>query len=181
MTAVLAMTRAVAVLAMCGAAFSAWRAATASSDAHHTRTLTVIFSEQLAEIQRLQPQRQTALLASKPTESVSAALRAALATAGVGEASLRAVNPNSDEAVSSSDHSGPSYRRQNLTVSISPITARQLGQFLAAWRDAEPAWIVTRIDCSHSGVETDTNSTYDVRLMLATTYLVFTAIPKTTP
>jgi hypothetical protein len=181
MTAALVITRVVAVLAACGAGFSAWRAASASSDAHHARTQAVAFSQQLSEFQRLQPQRQTALLASKPTESVSASLRAALATAGVGEASLRAVNPGSDEAVPTSDPTGPSYRRQTITVSIAPITARQLGQFLAAWRDAEPAWIVTRIDCSHANGEADTNSTYEARLTLATTYLATATAPKPTP
>lgn len=181
MTAALVITRGVAVIAVCGAGFSVWRAASASSDATHARTQAVAFSQQLAEIQRLQPQRQTALLASKPTESMSASLRVALATAGVGEASLRAVNPGSDEAVPSNDPYGPSYRRQNITVSIAPITARQLGQFLAAWREAEPAWIVTRIDCSHANGETDSNSTYEARLTLATTYLASPAAPKPTP
>ncbi len=178
MTAALVMIRAVAVIAIAGAAFSAWRAASASSDANLARTQAKAFSQQLADVERLRPQRQTALLASKPTESVSTALRASLAAAGVGESSLRAVNPGSDEALPSNDPTSPAYRRQNITVSLTPITTRQLGQFFAAWRTAEPAWIVTRIDCTHAGGEADTNSTYDARLTLATTYL---ASPVTSP
>jgi hypothetical protein len=172
MSAALVMARAIAVLAVGGVAVSAWRAASASSDAHLARVQAAAFSQQLAEIERLRPQRQTALLASKPTESVSAALRASLATAGVGEASLRSVNPGSDEALAPNDPASPAYRRQTIAVALGPITVRQLGQFLAAWRTAEPAWIVTRLDCTHAGGKADPNSTYDARLTLATTYLV---------
>ena len=123
----------------------------------------------LAEIQRLKPQQQTALLASKPTESVSASVRTALAAAGLSDATLRSVTPGSDEAVQAPTEGGPSYRRQNVTITLAPVTSRQLGQFLAAWRTAEPAWVIARIDLTHTGP--DSESAYDARLMLSTTYL----------
>lgn len=170
-----------AVVAVIAAGVSAWRASSASSDAHLARVQAAAFSQQLAEIERLLPQRQTALLASKPTESMSTSVRAAMATAGVDEASLRAVTPGADEPVASGDTTGPTYRRQSVTLTLSPITTRQLGQFLAAWRNAEPAWVVTRIDCTHAGGEADTNSTYDARLTLATTYLSSAIASAPTP
>lgn len=174
----LPLLRIAAVVAGVGAALAAWRAVTANAAASVAQTQAASVAVRLAEIERLRPQRQTALLASKPTESVSVSVRAALATAGVGDASLRAVTPGSDENVPNPNGNGPSYRRQNVLINLSPITPAQLGQFLAAWRASEPAWIVTRIDCSHAAPENDPSSTYDARLTLTTTYLAESPTPK---
>lgn len=168
----LTLLRVLALVAGVGAAFAGWRSITATADADTARARATSVASRLAEIERLRPQQQTALLASKPTESVSTSVRAALASAGVGDGSLRAVTPGTDETVPNSGNSdAPAYRRQNITINLSPITPAQLGKFLAAWQAAEPAWIVTRIDCSHAAPESDPNSTYDARLTLTTTYL----------
>ena len=171
----LPVLRVTAVAALAWVGVAGWRASGASAEARTAREQAVSMASRLAEVQRLKPQQQTALLTSKPTESVSASVRTALASAGLGDTTLRAVTPGSDEAVQANAEGGPSYRRQNVTVSLAPLAPRQLGAFLAAWRAAEPAWIVTRIDLTHTGP--DTESAYDARLMLSTTYLA----PDSTP
>lgn len=164
--------RVLAAAAVTGACVAAWRANTASDAARVSSASAGSFADRLVEIQRLRPKPQTALLASKPTESVSTSVRAALAAAGVPEASLRSLNPGSDEAVvgePGTDGKEHAYHRQSVAVTVLPIASPQLGRFLAAWQAVEPAWVVTRIELSHQGLEAE--SAFEARLTLTTTYL----------
>ncbi|MEK6701642.1 MAG: hypothetical protein AABZ53_05220 [Planctomycetota bacterium] len=174
----LPMLRLAALVAILGACVAGWRSASASASARLARTQAEGVAERLMEIQRLRPQRQTALLASRPTESISASVRSALAAAGMGDSTLRAVSSGADEPVHPATDDGPVYHRQSVAVNLVQITPRQLGQFLAAWRASEPAWIVVRIDLTHQGSESD--SAYDARLSLATTYIASPASPPAT-
>ena len=178
MSTALSIARIAAVAAIAWAGSAAWRSASAQADAHNARAEAESLAGRLTEVQRLRPQQETALLASKPTESVSASLRAALAGGGVGDGVLRSVNPGTDEAVSSvPGDTGPGYRRQTIAVELAPVTTRQVGEFLRAWRASEPAWVVTRIDLNHQGPDTETN--YSARLTLSTTYLAPPPPPPT--
>ena len=170
MSPALALARVAAVVGVVWAASAAWRSASAQADARSARAQAESLAGRLAEVQRLRPQQETALLASKPTESVSASLRAALASGGIGDGVLRSVNPGTDEAVPTlPGDAGPAYRRQTIAVELAPVTTRQVWEFLRAWRASEPAWVVTRIDLGHQGPDTESN--YSARLTLSTTYL----------
>lgn len=168
----LAACRVLAVVAVTGACVAAWRANAATDEARVSREAAVSFADRLVQIERLRPKPQTALLSSKPTESVSASVRATLSAAGVPEASLRSLNPGSDEAVAGETGTNgdePAYRRQSVAITVSPIASPQLGRFLSAWHSAEPAWVVTRIELTHAGSEAET--AFEARLTLTTTYL----------
>jgi tetratricopeptide (TPR) repeat protein len=170
MSAGLTIFRLAAAVGVLLACLAAWRAASASREAAALHNQASTLAQRVDEIERLRPRRATALLASRPTESVSAALREALAAAGVGDAPLRSVAPGADEPLRTGNAEEAEYRRQSVSVTLAPITVRQLGAFLAAWRDAEPAWIVTRLDLTHAGPDTEPDSTYDARLTLTTPY-----------
>lgn len=163
------MMRVLAIVAVAGGCVAAWRASAASAEAQRSRVAAASFAERLSQIERLRPKPQTALLASKPAEGVSASVRAALASAGVAEGSLRSVNPGADESVTGEAGTEPAYRRQSVAITVVPISSAQFGRFLAAWHNAEPAWVVTRIDLTHQGPEAET--AYEARLTLTTTYL----------
>ena len=60
---------------------------------------------------------------------------------------------------------------QSASVQLSPLSTRQLGLFLAAWRSAEPAWLVTQLNLSHLGPNTYANSIYEIRLIMTSTYI----------
>lgn len=159
----------VAGVAVLAALVSAWNARSASLAADKAVVRVASLAHNLAEIETLRTQKQTALLDSPPTESMSSAVRVSLKTIGLPDSVLRSLTGSPDEALSGQGLEG--YRRLSVTLQLTPITTKQLGQFLAAWRAAEPAWLVTRIDLSHSAPETDANSTYDAHLTLATTFV----------
>lgn len=159
----------VAVIALVFAALSAWSAHSASVDSERARVRAASLARNLAEIDSLRAQKQTALLDSPPTESLSAAVRSSLKSAGIPDSTLRSLSSAPDESISAPGLDG--YRRLSVSLQLTPITNKQLGQFLADWRQAEPAWLVTRIDLSHSAPESDVNCTYEARLTLATTFV----------
>lgn len=163
----------IALAALITAMFAAWNARSASRAASQAAVRVASLAHNLQELDSLRGQKQTALLDSPPTESMSAAVRASLKAIGLPDTTLRTLAGSPDEALSGPGLEG--YRRLSITLQLTPITTKQLGQFLGAWRTTEPAWLVTRIELIHSAPETDANSTYDAHVTLATTFVRATA------
>lgn len=158
-----------ALAALITAMFAAWSARAAFMGASQAANRVVFLAHNLQELDSLRGQKQTALLDSPPTESMSATVRASLKAIGLPDTTLRVLTGFPDEALSGPGLEG--FRRLSVTLQLTPITTKQLGQFLGAWRTAEPAWLVTRIELTHSAPETDASSTYDAHLTLATTFV----------
>lgn len=169
------LLRVVAVLCMALAAVTAWRSSSASAQAESARVRTGAVAQRLAEIAELRGAQATALVSSRPTESVSAAVRSSLSAASLGDGVLRSISPSGDETVPGE---GSVYRRQHIAVTLAPLTPAQLGAFLAAWQKAEPQWTVSRIDLGHQGP--DTEPTFQANLTLTTTYLAPSPTAATT-
>ena len=166
----------VAVAAACG---SAWYASTRSATALSARERAIVLAVNLAQIGTLSSQQETALLASRPTDSLSTSVRGVLAKLGLPESTLKSLKSSEEGTATLMDFAGsppsnqPSYRRQAVTLDLSPLSPAQAGQFIAAWQASEPAWLLTRLELTHTGSESETR--YSARLVLATTYVASNA------
>lgn len=139
----LTLASSAAALAYSGHRASSARAAAERARAEHTRVRA-----QAQELLALRAQ------ADKPGAGGPGAgpgltqrLTAALTQARLPPAALSNLTP---EPPSPSPEQ-PGLQRQRATLSLTGLSLPQLGAFLEAWRTAEPAWTITRIDLAPQG------------------------------
>ncbi len=70
-----------------------------------------------------------------------------LALAGIPSSALTSLSPESEVAVGA----GEGSRRRRATLTLAGVTLHQVGAFLDAWRQREPAWTVVAIDLAPQG------------------------------
>jgi hypothetical protein len=77
----------------------------------------------------------TPLVGGDRDPDLLAIVRAAAAGAGLAEGTVREIAPEADSAASNTG-----VRRRGVRVVLSGVSVRQVGEFLAAWGGAAPAW-----------------------------------------
>lgn len=96
-----------------------------------------------AEIALLHARRPSISAGKRPHPNVFARLTAALVEAGLPAAILRDAAPGEDAPLALD--TDRRYRRQNMRVTLDPVTLPQLGLFLDTWRRRQPEWTTTTI------------------------------------
>lgn len=111
----------------------------------------------------------------RPAQDVIAMVNAAMAEAGIPNAQFKGLSPEADVALA--PRNGPNvtpagYRRQSLRLSLAGLSVADLGRFLAAWRQSQQIWTVTRLELTHQrSPEPVGGDAYDVTIILAATYI----------
>jgi len=160
----------------------AHRAAAARRDGAERRlAVTVAAVRELAE---LRSREETVAAGRRPERDIIARVNATLDAAGLDRALFRNQIPEADAAVPGPAGAVP-RRRQAVRLAIGPVTAAQLGAFLAEWRSAHPAWTPIAVDLTHRGDATARagrvgaahrdGGVYDATVVIAAIYAEFDA------
>lgn len=128
-------------------------------------------AEQLREIDRLSRVRETALPTAPPKDAVTRPLLTALRTAGLAESTLQRQSGGAEERVGQSNHG---FAQREVRAVLGPITLPQLGAFIAAWKSAQPAWVITELTLSHNGP----SDKYSAAIQFTATYAIEATTPK---
>lgn len=112
---------------------------------------------------RNQSERLAALRASAPSwasgqrpgAGLTPRVSAALAASGLPASTMSGFSPEAESSVGEGELRA---RRSRAVVTLAPVTLPQLGTFLAAWREREPAWTVSSLDLSPQAEKTDARS-----------------------
>lgn len=97
---------------------------------------------QAGELQRL---RATALPVRRPAAGLQPRIAAVLTASGLAPTALASLAPEAEAAIPG-QQGGGTLKRQRVAIVLAGPTLPQVGRFLASWRTAEPAWVVTTID-----------------------------------
>lgn len=83
---------------------------------------------------------------ARPASELPARVTAVLATCGLPASAVQnfSAEPSRRDA-------REGVHRERASLVLGQVTLPQAGRFLAAWRDAEPGWVVTSIDLSPGG------------------------------
>ena len=119
----------------------AWRSAATAFDRATADRASV--AEKAARIASLRSQPAVNGFGARPGDDVMSLATRVLDAAHVPAARLRSVQPDADRTVAD-DRDG--RRAATVRLSLEPLTAPELGAFLAAWRSAQQVWSVARID-----------------------------------
>lgn len=115
------------------------------------------------------------LLAAAAPDETELFLHAAdvLAGAGVPGGSVRVtVTPQGDAQMVTTMAATTQYRRRIVQLDLQPITVRNIGAFLARWREQHPEWVPSRIELSHADRKAtgQAAATFIARITLTSTY-----------
>lgn len=142
--------------------------ARADRDAAQATYLTTAAS--VDRVTMLRAQQQTIAERKRPAQDVIARVEQALAEAGVPSSHFSGVRPDADAPVPGSQGQRITLRRQSVRISLTRFTVAELGEFLAAWTQAQKLWLPTRIELIHVEKEVDP-ARYDVTLLVTATYV----------
>lgn len=103
---------------------------------------------------------------SDPTSTQTLAARVAdvMSASGLPRTALESLSPESERITPGA--SGPSVSRRSASLTLASVTLPDLGRFLDAWRQREPAWTVTSVDLKPAR---DTSATGDLPLRVVLT------------
>jgi len=158
-----------AILACALACLLAWHgwsestsASVALSDAQSARDTTQNAAENYLDLATRPPlARIVATASSRRVTDASTMVSVALEHAGLNPASLRDAVVEADAPVSGG------YVREGFRVTLDSMEPRDIGRFLATWREREPLWIVSRLDLTRTASSLDRTSAYRVSLSMA--------------
>lgn len=126
----------------------------------------------LAAVERVLHLRATApsvSLSPRPPQDIFQRVNAALASESLTSVTVQSVSLAGDRELSLP--ALPGVREQSVRVELSPITLRQLGDFLAAWERREPLSTFRTIDLNHRGAQAAGQPQFTASLVASTTYL----------
>lgn len=141
----------------------ALQAATASLDTERAALSQV--ERDLDELARLRARKEIVAATKRPTNDVIAQVNALLRDAGIPTRRLQSLEPEADVALSGR------YRSQSIRIALSAMALPEIGALLATWRAAESAWTPRSIELTHAAGDDRGGQDYDVRLVVAATYL----------
>lgn len=123
----------------------AWRATDSASRQTAAKTRLSEVTGQVTRIAQLRDKSATAEVGARPREDLLSRASAVLADAGLPTARLTDLTPQADTPLPAVP-GRPQYHRQTVRLTLSPVTPRELGEFLDRWRRTERAWTPTRIE-----------------------------------
>lgn len=98
------------------------------------------------------------------TQTLAARVADVMSASGLPRTALESLSPESERVTPAS--AGPSVSRRSATLTLTSVTLPDLGRFLDAWRQREPAWTITSIDLKPAR---DTAATGDLPLRVVLT------------
>lgn len=104
----------------------------------------------------------------RPDTDLVASLNAALIAVQLPTERIAAVQPREDLA-----EQGSALRWQRVNLDLRPMTPKELGSFLAAWRGAGSPWRVQELTLSALRGEPDSEPPFQATLLLTAPYLSF--------
>lgn len=149
MTSSKLMVAAAAVSVMI-AAMLAWQLSGQRAMADASRSRLEQLVTRAAKLDQLRADAASRTRAPIDQVNLMSNLNAALLEAGLPVTALTNLTPEADGPVMSGrggagDDAASRYRRQAARVTIEQVTLPQVGKFLAAWRTAQPRWMVTSL------------------------------------
>jgi hypothetical protein len=117
-----------------------YRAARSQAEMELKRLGAVI--PQAQEIAVLRAAVQSGPVRQLADAAIAPRISSVLASCGLPAASLANVSPD----VQTTGDAQQRTTRQRATITLAPITLREVGRFLDAWRSAEPDWTITSLD-----------------------------------
>jgi len=120
----------------------------------------------------LRARQDVVAAARRPPQDVIALVNKTLREAGVPTDRFKNLEPESDVPTSGG------LRHQTLRLLLEQVSLPQLGQFLAEWRTRQQLWTPTSIELTHRVAGADADDRFDVRVVVAATYVADTADPK---
>jgi len=125
------------------------------------------------EVLALRSHRPVIAAAEHPTRDLIARINEVLEHAGLSQRTFSSLTPESDVKLELASSGSAAYRRQSLRLSLTGLQPRELGSFLAAWRDAQPLWSVSRLELTHQRSRDAATPKYDVSLILSSVYVSY--------
>ena len=134
---------------------------------------------QALELSRLSSRQERVAVQERPRQDVIALVNSVLAECGIPSTSFQRLDVESDVAVTTADGPAPGrYRRQSLTLVLQRLTTRQLGAFLAEWRDRQAVWTPTRLELTHVREARSSGDLYTASILITATYLSDRTSPR---
>ncbi len=118
----------------------------------------------LDELARLRSQVASIETRERPEQDLIARVESALSDSGVPSRHFRDLVSEGDRPLGQAT----GYREQTVQLTLAGLVPIQLGRFLETWEQAQPTWSIERIELTHEEAQ---EQVYDVRLVLAATYL----------
>lgn len=129
----------------------------------------------LEELEALKGQREVVAAAKRPTNDVIAQVNAVLRDSGIPTTRLKALEPEADVPLAGR------YRSQTIRLALERLSLQEVGGFLGAWRDAATVWTPRSIELSHVSTQDGGDAGFDVRIVIAATYLSDLSEPAVEP
>ncbi len=127
------------------------------------------------EVIGLRSQQQQIAHAEQPENDLIARVNITLDRAALGDESLGGLRKEADSAIASrSGAETADYYKQSFRLNLKSLSPAELGRFLAAWRETQPLWTVTRIDLTHQRGRGKTGDKYDATIVLTAVYVADT-------
>jgi hypothetical protein len=154
-------------------ATSARRLSEASSHHQAASASLALIRHRADRVQGLRDSRERAAEQKRPEQDVIARANAVLLEAGLPVEVLGAVRTQSDAEISrsSSGGGGPTYRRQNVQLTLRRLTVPEIGRFLASWTASQRLWTPAQITLVHARGEDDP-ARYHATIVISATYVV---------
>jgi len=153
-------------------AMSARRLSEASSHYETASASLAMTQHRAGRVQGLRDSRERAAEQKRPEQDVIARANAVLLDAGLPVEALGAVRTQSDGEIarSSSGGGGPTYRRQNVQLTLRRLTVPEIGRFLANWTASQRLWTPAQITLAHVRGEDDP-ARYHATVLISATYV----------
>jgi len=123
------------------------RTARAYAAASESRRELITVTHQAAELSTLR--RGTRDFPARPAGGgggLAVKVSAAMSRAGFTNSNLQSLAPEAAAAITG--EAGAKLLRERATLTLTNLSLPQVGTFLAAWRTAEPDWVISGIDLS---------------------------------
>lgn len=160
----------VAVLA-CALGVADLRGAIADRDS--ARTAAALLAADLSKISTLKNAEETALASRPADDAVTGPMLDILNQVGLDSSTLLRQSTGAEQKLAGPGLDG--FARRAVQISLAPMTLPQLGSFIDAWREQQPAWIISELRLIHASPDAQ----FSVNLTLVTTYSISADSPST--
>jgi hypothetical protein len=159
----------VAVLA-CALGVADLRGAIADRDS--ARSAAASLAADLSQISTLKNAQETALASRPADDAVTGPMLDILNQVGLDSSTLLRQSTGAEQRLAGPGLDG--FARRAVQISLAPMTLPQLGSFIDAWREQQPAWIISELRLIHASPDAQ----FSVNLTLVTTYSISADSPS---
>jgi hypothetical protein len=172
MTVGLWLTRFWAVVAVLACALGVADLRGAIAERESARGAAASLAEDLSYISALKNTQETALASRPADDAVTGPMLDILNQVGLDSSTLLRQSTGAEQKLAGPGLNG--FARRSVQISLAPMALPQLGSFIDAWRQEEPAWIISELRLIHVGTEAQ----FSINLTLVTTYSISADSPS---